>query len=124
MALDWGFLELTLNNAPLQQGNMDIREWGVVRLALDDEIWRRSLFIALWMIYIRVHFNDDFNQSYYKLHFWSEVYVGSLESMNFKVTIANCTEVMRIATHFQLMDTIWRIRLSSMVMMCSEAHSN
>ena len=59
--------------------------------------------------------NDDFNQSYYKMHFCSEVYVGSLYSTILKIVTKNCTEMMRIAAHFQLLDKNGRMRWWCMV---------
>ena len=57
--------------------------------------------------------NDEFNQSYYGERFGSEVCVGSLYSTIFEITTKNCTEmikVMRMASHFQLIHIMRRIR--------------
>ena len=66
---------------------------------------------------------DDFDQSYNNLHFWSEVYVGSLYWTFFKTATTFCTYVIRPIALYQLLDIVWWMRLSSMVVMYGKAHS-
>ena len=123
---------------------MDIPEWGMVRLNLDDESWWRSILTAPWMMCMtarlkrwfqwklvqnaflewgvcRLILINKFQCCFYKLR-WGIYTAVNLRLLKFfGGSVLSCTAMMGSRTHLKQVITIYVRRFG---VMCVAAHSN
>ena len=98
-------LGLIFNIPPLLRWIMDMREWRVVGLNLDD-IWRRPFLISLWMMPITTHLNDDFGESWYKLHVFGVRCMSAHSHQSFSILLLKISLKWRI---LRLTSVWWKL---------------